>query len=482
MALAGGAIAAGGSIAAGAMQSDATRRANASSTAATEKFMKLAAEQAERGYGDMMAAIKGLAGSQKTNSRTYLNRVNNAVSSYNRDVNNAIGGGKWEKQWVPGEKIPKKVKKTITVGKGKNKKKKQVTQTEYVEEGGRWEDVYVPDQTYTEGVKEATDQANQNVADYKTRSENLIKDSANQTYDYNLSRFEDFADFATRLSEENQKIRLNLARAATPLFDETRSQMALNDLQGTQGIMSAATESAITRAAAQRGLASGTGAGSPLKLNLELRDIGKFADEEKDRAAQRFQARQLQDYNTLVAGTQVGVNDVYNWMGLNVNKVIDVNNENSWNLFQAQKVPLDYKMVGLNTTLDKRFDLATNKASFWNAANANVYGQESDTARSVMAAKVAAAEARTNAMLGIAGQGLTNAYNNANRTMASGLANAQLVSNTSAQIGGSLMGFGMSAYGAGAGRGAGSGSGFGAGNAVRTSTMSNAEAAAWGLK
>jgi hypothetical protein len=130
-------------------------------------------------------------------------------------------------------------------------------------------------------------------------------------------------------------------------------------------------------------------------------------------------------------------------MGLNTNKVIDVNNENSWKLFEAQKVPLDYKMVGLNTALDKRFDLATNQASFLHTTYSNVYGQESETARAMAAMEAAAAEARTNAKLGIAGQGLSNAYASANRSMASGLANAQLVSNASSQIGGSLMGFGM---------------------------------------
>lgn len=466
----GAAIVAGGAVVAGAMQSDATRRANASSTSATNKYMKKAAAEAERGYGDMMASIGKLSGVQSGLSNDYLRNTSNAVSSYNRDVNNAIGGGKWEKQWVPG--------KTVTKGKGKNKKT--------VEEGGRWEDVYVPDQTYTEGVKEVTGQANQNVADYKTRSENIVKDSANQTYDYNLSRFDDFADFATRLSEENQKIRLNLARAATPMFDETRSQMALNDLQLTQGIVPASVQAEIERSAAQRGLASGVGAGSQLKNNLSMRDLGLSSYAGIQQGQKNFQDRQLQDYNTLVAGTQVGVNDVYNWMGLNVNKVIDVNNENSWKLFQAQKVPLDYKMVGLNTTLDKRFDLATNKASFWNAANANIYGQESTTARTVTGLEVGAIEARTNAMLGIAGQGLTNAYNNANRTMASGLANAQLVSNASSTIGGSLMGAGMAGMTGGGGGGGwagggANGAGAGSNNAINGGTMGNAEAAAWGL-
>jgi hypothetical protein len=443
----GAVVVAGGAVAAGAMQSDATRRANASSTSATNKYMKKAAAEAERGYGDMMASIGKLSGVQSGLSNDYLRNTSNAVSSYNRDVNNAIGGGKWEKQWVPGE--------TVTKGKGKNKKT--------VEQGGRWEDVYVPDQTYTEGVQEVVDQSNQNVTDYETRSENIVKDSANQTYDYNLSRFDDFADFATRLSEENQKIRLNLARAATPMFDETRSQMALNDLQLTQGIVPASVQAEIERSAAQRGLASGVGAGSQLKNNLSMRDLGLSSYAGIQQGQQNFQNRQLQDYNTLVAGTQVGVNDVYTWMGLNVNKVIDVNNDNSWRLFQAQKVPLDYKMTGLNTTLDKRFDLATNKASFLNTAYSNIYGQESTTARTVTGLEVGAIEARTNAMLGIQGQGLTNSYNNINRTMASNLANAQLVSNTTATIGGAAMGGAMGSVGAGGGGGGGGVSGGGSG-------------------
>ena len=389
--VAGAAIVAGGAVAAGAMQSDATRRANASSSAATKKYMKLASAEAERGYGDIMAAIGALKGEQSGLSGAYMDRTGKMLDKYDAEVKGALGN--------------------------------------------------FPD--YYTGWSEVFDKANQNVDDFEERSKNVIKDSANETYDFNLSRFNDFNAFARRVSEENQKIRLDLARAATPMFDETRSQIALNDLQGTQGIMSAATESAITRAAAQRGLASGVGAGSPLKLNLELRDIGSFVDAEKNAAAKRFQDRQLLDYNTLVAGTQMGVENVYNFMGLNVNKVIDINSENSAKLFDAQKVPLDYKMVGLNTALDKRFDLATNKASFLHTTYSNVYGQESETARAAAAMAAAAAENRTNQKLRIQGQGLAGAYANANRTMASGLANAQLVSNASSQIGGSMMGYSM---------------------------------------
>jgi hypothetical protein len=110
-------------------------------------------------------------------------------------------------------------------------------------------------------------------------------------------------------------------------------------------------------------------------------------------------------------------------------------------------------MVGLNTTLDKRFDAATNRASFLNTMNSNIYGQESITNREAAGLDAAAAEARTNQKLGIQGQGLTNAYNNANRTLASGLANAQLVSNASSQIGGGIMGMGMGSMGGGGGGG-----------------------------
>jgi len=387
----GAAIVAGGAITAGVMQSEATRRANASSNAATKKYMKLAAAETERGYGDMMAAIGKLGGSQSGLSGTYIDRTGKLVDQYGKQVNQALGD--------------------------------------------------FPD--YYTGTSEVIDQAEQNVADYETRSRNVIKESADQTYDYNISRFDDFTNLASRLSEENQKIRLNLARAATPLFDETRSQMALNDLQLTQGIVPASVQAEIERAAAQRALGAGTGAGSQLKNNLSMRDLGLSSMAGIQQGQQNFQNRQLQDYNTLVAGTQVGVEDVYNWMGLNTNKVIDVNNENSWKLLQAQKVPLDYKMVGLNTALDKRFDLATNQASFLHTTYGNVYGQESETARAMAAMEAAAAEARTNAKLGIAGQGLSNAYASANRTMASGLANAQLVSNASSTIGGAMMGGAM---------------------------------------
>lgn len=401
----GATIIAGGAVAAGAMQSDSTRRANAQSSAATKKYMKLAAAESQRGFETVLGITSGLRSAQGGLSATYQNNTVKTVDDYSDTIDKALGDAP----------------------------------------------------SYNEGVNRVVDQANKNVADLEKRNNEVLKKSADQTYDYNLSRFDDFANFAERMSQRNQEIRLDLARAATPLFDQTRSQIALNDLQGTQGIMSAATESAITRAAAQRGLASGVGAGSQLKTNLELRDIGSYVDAEKNAAAKRFQDRQLLDYNTLVAGTQMGVNDVYNFMGLNVNKVIDVNNENSARLFEAQKVPLNYTMVGLNTTLDKRFDAATNRASFLNTMHSNIYGQESNTARQAAVLDAAAAEARTNQKLGIQGQGLTNAYNNANRSLASGLANAQLVSNASSQIGGSLMGYGMGSMGGGGGGGGGGG-------------------------
>lgn len=428
----GAAIVAGGAVAAGAMQSDATNKANASSSKATKKYMKKASNEADLGYGDMTAAIRKLGAAQPKLSGTYIDRTGGLVNQYGQQVKEALGN--------------------------------------------------FPD--YFTGVSDVIAQAERNVADFKKRSETVIKDSADQTYDYNLSRFDDFNNFATRLSEENQKIRFNLARAATPLFDETRSQMALNDLQLTQGIVPASVQAEIERASAQRALGAGTGAGSQLKNNLSMRDLGLSSMAGIQQGQQNFQNRQLQDYNTLVAGTQVGVNDVYNWMGLNTNKVIDVNNENSWKLFEAQKVPLDYKMVGLNTALNKRFDLATNQASFLHTTYSNVYGQESNTARAIAAMEAAAAEARTNARLGIAGQGLSNAYANANRTMASGLANAQLVSNASSTIGGSLMGAGMAGAGGGGGGWAGggaNGAGAGSNNAINGGTMGNSEAAAWGL-
>lgn len=427
----GAAVVAGGAVAAGAMQSSATDRANRSSSAATKKYMKLASAEAERGYGDMMKAVKGLRTDQTRLSNSYMSRMDNVLSSYNRDANNAIGGGKWEKRWIPGEKVTK------TIGKGK--KKRSVTE----EVGGKWEDFYVPDQTYTEGVQEVVDEAKQNTADFKERSATILEDSADQTYDYNLSRFDDFNNFARRISEENQKTRLDLARAATPLFDETRSQIALNDFQLTQGIVPASVQAEIERSAAQRALGSGVGTGSPLAKNLSMRDLGLSSYAGIQQGQQNFRDRQLLDYNTLVAGTQMGVNDVYNFMGLNVNKAIDINNENSARLFDAKDKELGYKMVGLNTTLDKRFDLATNMASLRQTTFSNIYGQESDTARSAAGMEAGAAEFRTNAMLGIQGQGLAGAYANANRTMASGLANAQLVSNASSQIGGSMMGYGM---------------------------------------
>ena len=419
----GAVVVAGGAVAAGAMQSDATNKANASSSAATKKYMKMASKEAERGYSDIMSAVEGLKSAQLGISSGYMNRTQGIVSRYDAEVNNAIGGGTWEKKWVPGQ----------TTGKGKNKKTT----------AGRWEEVFTPEKPYNQGVQEVVDQANKNVADYETRSRNVIVDSANETYDYNLSRFDDFNNFARRVSEENQKVRLDLARAATPMFDETRSQIALNDLQLTQGIVPASVQAEIERNSAQRALGSGVGLGGQLKNNLSMRDLGLSSYAGVQQGQENFRNRQLLDYNTLVAGTQMGVENVYNFMGLNVNKVIDINNGNSAKLFDAQKVPLDYKMVGLNTILDKRFDLATNKMSVMNTASTNIYGQESDTARAAAATEAAAAEARTNAKLGIAGQGLAGAYANANRTMASGLANAQLVSNASSQIGGSMMGYSM---------------------------------------
>lgn len=397
----GATIIAGGAVAAGAMQSDSTRRANAQSSAATKKYMKLAAAESQRGFETVLGITSGLRSAQGGLSSTYQKNTTKTVDDYSDTIDKALG----------------------------------------------------PAPSYNEGVNKVVDQANKNVADLEKRNNEVIEKSADQTYDYNLSRFDDFANFAERMSQRNQEIRLDLARAATPLFDETRSQMALNDLQLTQGIVPASVKAEIERSSAQRALGSGVGLGGDLRNNLSMRDLGLSSYAGIQQGQKNFQDRQLLDYNTLVAGTQMGVEDVYNFMGLNVNKVIDVNNENSARLFEAQKVPLNYTMVGLNTTLDKRFDAATNRASFLNTMYSNIYGQESTTARQAAALEAAAAEARTNQALGIQGQGLTNAYNNANRTLASGLANAQLVSNASSQIGGGIMGMGMGSMGGGSGMG-----------------------------
>jgi hypothetical protein len=68
-----------------------------------------------------------------------------------------------------------------------------------------------------------------------------------------------------------------------------------------------------------------------------------------------------------------------------------------------------------------------------------------------MSGKVGAVTDRTNVKVGIASQGLANSYANANRTLQSGLATANIIGSTISNIGGSVLGAAIGgAFGGGA--------------------------------
>ena len=305
---------------------------------------------------------------------------------------------------------------------------------------------------YNKAVEGLVGKSDANAAAFALRSKNIAAESADETFNYNKSKFEEFSAFSDKMSQANQKTRQGLINDANPSWQAQKEQAALDNLQGMQGILSSDVVAQAARAGAEGSVGSGV-AGGALGYLRTARDFGKMADLEKKEAQQRSLAWQQQIYDQEVAGTQVGVGDVYNTNGLNVQQVYNNNQANSLSLLGAQNEGLQYGMTGLNNALSTKGTAATNTMSSRNAALSQAYTQESEVLRDYISGKVGAVTDRTNVKLGQSSQGLSNSYASANRTLQSGLASASMIGGAIAGIGGSVGGaisggaFGGGSYG-----------------------------------
>jgi len=305
---------------------------------------------------------------------------------------------------------------------------------------------------YNKAVEGLVGKSDANAEAFSMRSKNIAAESADETFNYNKSKFEEFSAFSDKMSQANQKTRQGLINASNPSWQAQKEQAALDNLQMQQGILSADVAAQAARSGAEGSVGSGV-AGGALGYNRTARDFGLTSLDLKQKGQQGALAWQQQIYDQEVAGTQVGVGDVYNTNGLNVQQVYNNNQANSLSLLGAQNQGLQYGMTGLNNALSTKGAAATNNMTSRNAALSQAYTQESETLRDYISGKVGAVTDRTNVKLGQSSQGLSNSYANANRTLQSGLASASMIGGAIAGVGGAVGGaisggaFGGGSYG-----------------------------------
>jgi len=292
---------------------------------------------------------------------------------------------------------------------------------------------------YNEAVASLTGKSDANASSFALRSQNLAAESADETFKYNSSRLSDFTSFADKISAENQTTRQKLINNANPYWQAQKDQAGADNLQLQKGILPADIALQSARSGAEGLVQSGVGWGA-LGANRVARDFGFTSLDLKQRGQQGALALQSQIYNQEVAGTHVGGSDVYNTNGLNSQQVYSYNHQNNMGLLAAQNEGLQYSMTALGNTLSAKGTAATNEMSARNAGLSQSYTQQSEVLRDYMAGKVGAVTDRTNVKVGIASQGLANAYASANRELQSGLATANIIGNTVSSIGGSLIG------------------------------------------
>ena len=392
-----GVAAAGASMYAASKQEEATNRANRAAAKATAASKKESLAAAKEGFDEQNKLLETYRPEQESLTGRFSTGLNANVDKYAEDTDAAISN-------------------------------------------------------YNKAVEGLVGKADANAEAFALRSKNLAVESADETFNYNKSKFEEFSAFSDKMSQANQKTRQGLINDANPSWQAQKEQAALDNLQGMQGILSTDVAAQAARAGAEGSVGSGVSGGA-LGYNRTARDFGGTAQDMKTKAQQISLAWQQQIYDQEVAGTQVGVGDVYNTNGLNVQQVYNNKQANSLSLLGAQNEGLQYGMTGLNNALSTKGTAATNTMSSRNAALSQAYTQESEVLRDYISGKVGAVTDRTNVKLGQSSQGLSNSYASANRTLQSGLASASMIGGAIAGIGGSVGGaisggaFGGGSYG-----------------------------------
>lgn len=186
------------------------------------------------------------------------------------------------------------------------------------------------------------------------RSKTIGEDTANQALAYNTSKMQDYIAFADALSLANSNSAQRMLFANSPELEKQQQQALLLSGQQMSGMLSSGTQALLSRRAAQMGGASGTGFGSQLRNNFELRDLGLTAEDQAQKGLTNYRALRSDIYDQTVAGRQVGADKIMDFMGLNTDKLLTVNQANNLAQYTAGQNTIDIRQTGLRDILTTR--------------------------------------------------------------------------------------------------------------------------------
>jgi len=386
------ALSAGGAVAAGAMNSSATKGANAANASSSRKYTRQAKREAAKGYKDQEANIADMAAKQQAENAAYRAAVTGNVGAYRNNVNTMLG-----------------------------------TSVDY-----------------STGLDSIVEDSKKDKNDFDAKSLTLAEDSANQVLNYNTQNLDKYIQFSDALSQANANTAQRMMFANNPGMERQQQQAMLLNEQGMNAMISTDTQALLARRSAQMGGQSGTGHGSDLKNNFELRDLGLTAQATQTEAQKNMMALRGQIYDQTVAGRQVGSEKILGLMGLNTENVLSVNQKNNALSFGAAQDIGTMRFNGLNKILDTRFASETNATSWLNNMEGSIFGESSSTNRYGAGLKANAITARTNTLLGISGEARDARDANTNASLANSYNNAAMLNNGLSSFAGGTSGIALS--------------------------------------
>jgi hypothetical protein len=190
---------------------------------------------------------------------------------------------------------------------------------------------------YSGAASGITDFLYRAVEDYRGRSENIATKSADEAWNWNRSKVDEFVSLADTLSQAAFDTRQRLIADTNPYQLAQQQQASKNNLDLLSGRMPADVLAAQQRASAQMAIQGGFGAGSAMGLANSARNFGltsmdlmQFGDQ-----SSRDWAKTI--YDTQIAGLQVTPGNVYDNSGLKTEQVFAVNQQNNLGLLSAQQ-------------------------------------------------------------------------------------------------------------------------------------------------
>ena len=401
----GAALSAGGAIAASAINANATKGANAAKAKSSKTYTRDATKEATKGYKEQNKNIDAMLKRQQAENAAYRAAVSGNVGTYRDNVNTMLG-----------------------------------TSVDY-----------------STGLDSIVEDSKKDKNDFDAKSLTLAEDSANQVLNYNTENLDKYIQFSDALSQANANTAQRMMFANNPGMERQQQQAMLLNEQGMNAMISTDTQALLARRSAQMGGQSGTGFGSELKNNFELRDLGLTAQATQGDAQKNMMALRGQIYDQTVAGRQVGSEKILGLMGLNTEDVLSVNQKNNALSFGAAQDIGTMRFNGLNKILDTRFASETNATTWLNNMEGSIFGENSSTNRYGAGLKSSAITARTNAILGITGEARDARDANTNASLANSYNSAAMLNNGLSSTGGSMTGIALSSALKGSGGSTGSG-------------------------